>query len=60
MRGNRSRNEDGRLRRKRGDTHVGTIEEKHGVDLGGRSDKHLKTLLNERGKQSLNELLQAE
>jgi len=28
MRGYRSRNEDGELRQKRGDTHVGTIEKK--------------------------------
>lgn len=57
MRGQRSRNGDGRLRRKRDDTHVGTIERRYGVELGGRADKHLGTLLKERGAASLNDLL---
>ena len=57
MRGTRSRNAGGQLRRKRGDTHVGTIEHRYGVDLGGRADKHLATLLRERGAASLNDLL---
>jgi hypothetical protein len=57
MRGIRSRNQGGQLRRKRGDTHVGTIERQYGVDFGGRSDKHLETLLRERGAKSLNDLL---
>ena len=34
----RDRNEDGRYRQKRGDTHVGTIEKAYGVDFGVRSD----------------------
>jgi hypothetical protein len=57
MKGNRSRNEDGQLRRKRGDTHIGTIEEEYGVDLGQRSDMHLETLLKQRGAESLDNLL---
>ncbi len=57
MRGERSRNDDGQLRQKRSDTHVGTIEEKYGVDLGVRSDMHLGTLLEQRGVTSLNDLL---
>ena len=57
MRGNRSRNESGPLRRKRGDTHVGTIEEQYGVDFGVRSGMHLDTLLEERGVASRNDLL---
>ena len=57
MRRNRSRNESGQLRRKRGDTHVGTIEEQYGVDFGVRSDMHLDTLPEERGIASLNDLL---
>ena len=48
MRGYRSRNDDGELRRKRSDTHVGTIEEQYGEDFGVRGDMHLNTLL-ERG-----------
>jgi hypothetical protein len=39
MHGQRSRNLDGQLRRKRGDTHTGTIEQLYHVDLGVRSDK---------------------
>jgi len=57
MRGNRSRDEDGKLRRKRGDTEVGTIEQQYGRDFGARSDMHLKTLLEREGAGSLHELL---
>jgi hypothetical protein len=57
MRGDRSRNEDGELRRKRGDTDVGTIEDKYGRDFGVRSDMHLDTLLKREGAQSLSDLL---
>lgn len=57
MRGIRSRNEDGELRRKRGDTHVGTIEDIYGVDLGARSDMHLDTLLDREKVDSLSDLL---
>ncbi len=60
MRGNRSRNQTGELRRKRSDTHVGTIENQYNVDLGVRSDMHLGTLLKHKGKGSLNDLLNAE
>jgi len=52
MRGKRSRDDDGQLRRKRGDTHVGTVEQQHGVDFGVRSDMHLDTLLKRRGAES--------
>lgn len=57
MRGPRSRNEDGTLRRKRGDTEVGTIEQQYGRDFGVRSDMHLDTLLRREGAQSLSDLL---
>lgn len=57
MRGNRSRNDSGVLRRKRGDTHISTVEEQHGVDFVVRSDMHLETLLRQRGAASLNDLL---
>jgi hypothetical protein len=57
MKGNRSRNEDGQLRRKRGDAHIGTVEEECGVDFGQRSDMHLETLLAQRGAESLDDLL---
>ena len=59
MRGIRSRNpESGRLRRKRSDTNVGTIEEQYRVDFGVRSDMHLGTLLKKQGADSLSELLE--
>jgi hypothetical protein len=57
MRGYRSRNEDGELRQKRGDTHVGTIEKKYGHDFDVRSDTHLNTLLEREGVASLNDLI---
>ena len=61
MRGTRSRNPaSGRLRRKRGDTDVGTIEEQYGMDFGVRSDMNLGTLLKQRGAESLSELLEPE
>lgn len=58
MSGPRSRNETGELRRKRGDTHAGTIEEQYHVDLGVRSDKKLENILKDEGVNSLNDLLQ--
>lgn len=57
MRGIRSRNEDGRLRDKRDDTHMGTIEEKYDLDLGVRSDMHLGTYLEQHNIASLNDLV---
>lgn len=44
MTGQRARNITGELRRKRGDTQVGTIEEQYHVDFGVRSDMKLETL----------------
>lgn len=57
MRGIRSRDENGELRRKRSDTHAATIEREYDVNLGVRSDMHLGTLLKTHGVQSLDELL---
>lgn len=57
MRGIRSRNQNGELRQKRGDTHVKTIEEKYDIDLGVRGDMHLDTLLKQKGVDSLNDLI---
>lgn len=53
MRGNRSRNETGELRQKRGDTLAGTIEQQYGVDLGVRSDCRLETLRERTGETSI-------
>lgn len=57
MRGYRSRNQDGLLRNKRDDTHVGTIEEQYGVDLHARSNMHLGTFLSQKRIKSLNDLI---
>ena len=57
MRGYRSRNEDGELRQKHGDTHVGKIEKQYGRDFDVRSDTHLRTLLEREGVASLNDLI---
>ena len=58
MNGPRSRNDNGQLRQKRGDTHVSTIEKQYGVDLDARSDAHLDTILKRQGVESLNDLLE--
>jgi len=60
MRGDRSRTGDGTLREKRGDTHVGTIEDQYDRDFGVRSDMHLDTLLRREGAASLNDLIHDE
>lgn len=60
MRGPRSRNQNGQLRDKRDDTHVGTIEQKYNRDFGVRSDMELGTLLEKTGMKSLNDLIQSD
>lgn len=40
----RSRNNDGRFRQKRADTHLGTLEKEYGEISDRRSDTHLGTL----------------
>ncbi|MNF62815.1 hypothetical protein D3C85_110220 [compost metagenome] len=57
MKGNRSRNNDGELRQKRSDTHIGTIEKNYSIDLGVRSDMHLGTYLEKNDINSLNDLI---
>jgi hypothetical protein len=57
MRGDRTRNKDGTLRRKRSDTHVGTVETTYGKDFEVRSDMHLGTLLEQTERVSLHELV---
>jgi hypothetical protein len=53
----RCRDEDGSIRRKRGDTLVGTLREEYGSGFapGVRSDMRLDTLLEEAGVNSLSE-----
>lgn len=57
MRGDRSRNENGLLRDKRNDTHMGTIEKQYGVDFSVRSDMELGTYLEKNHIASLNDLV---
>jgi hypothetical protein len=60
MKGYRSRNESGPLREKRGDTHIGSIEQKYHRDFNVRDDMHLDTYLQKNGYSSLNNLLQGD
>jgi hypothetical protein len=57
MRGIRPRNQTGPLRVKRGDTLIGTIEKKYGIELSVRSDMRLDTYLEKTGIKSLNDLI---
>ncbi|MDD5200472.1 MAG: hypothetical protein PHC88_11805 [Terrimicrobiaceae bacterium] len=57
MKGYRSRNQDGQLRDKRDDTHMGTIEKQYGRDFEVRSDMHLRTFLEKNHVKSLNDLM---
>ena len=55
----RSRDEDGTIRRKRSDTLIGTLRREYGEDFadGIRSDATLGTLLERTGAESLSEYL---
>lgn len=57
MRGDRSRNQNGELRDKRDDTHMGTIEKQYNRDFGVRSDMTLGTYLEKNNIASLNDLI---
>ena len=57
MRGYRSRNQDGQLRDKRNDTHMGTIEREYNKNFGVRSDMELGNFLKQNGIASLNDLV---
>jgi hypothetical protein len=59
MKGQRGRNDDGQLREKRGDTHMGTIEKIYNRDFGVRSDMELDNFLNQNGLNSLNDLIKS-
>ena len=59
MRGQRSRNQDGQLRQKRGDTHLSTLEETYAEISDRRGDTHLSTLREISG-MSLSKLVKAD
>jgi hypothetical protein len=56
---NRMRDHDGEIRKKRSDTHVGTLRDTYGEDFakGYRSDAHLGTVLKKEGVETLDQLL---
>ncbi len=58
MHGERARNETGRLRQKRGDTLVKTLEEEYHVDFGVRGDMKLDTLREKIGATSIEDLIE--
>ena len=60
MKGIRARNNSGELRRKRNDTHISSLEQQYQIDLGVRSDMHLKTLLEKNKVGSLKQLISKE
>lgn len=57
MKGKRLRNQNGKLRDKRNDTHMGTIEKQYNKDFNVRSDMELGTFLNKNNINSLNDLV---
>jgi hypothetical protein len=57
MHTDRTRDANGELRQKRGDTLVGNIELEYGVDFGVRSDMRLDTLRDQTGLTSIEELV---
>lgn len=58
MRGNRSRDENGELHRKRDDTLVRTLEKEYDVDLGRRGDMRLGTLRQETGIDDVKDIIE--
>lgn len=61
MRGdsNRSRDQNGEVRKKRSDTYMGTIENEYQRDFGIRSDMQLGNFLKQHGFDSLHELIKS-
>ena len=57
MAGSRNKNVGGKIRQKRGDTLVRTIEKQYKKDLGYRSDAKLSTVLKKEGASSLSKLI---
>lgn len=56
---NRMRDQDGEIRKKRGDTQVGTLRKTYGQDFaqGYRSDARLDTVLKREGLDTLDQML---
>jgi hypothetical protein len=60
MRGIRSRNQNGQLRDKRDDPHMGTIEKQYDRDFAVRSDMQLGKFLKKNGVAALNDLIEGD
>lgn len=60
MHGIRSRDVNGKLRDKRDDTHIGTIEKQYDRDFGVRSDMELGNFLKQHGFTSLHQLIKSD
>ena len=58
--GNRSRDNDGEVRVKRSDTHMGTIEQHYGRDFNVRSDMKLGNYLAKNDLNSLHDLMKSD
>jgi len=59
MRGQRSRNQNGKLRDTRDDKHMGTLEKQYGRDFGVRSDMHVGTFLKNNNVKSVSALIKS-
>jgi hypothetical protein len=59
MKGNRSRTNDGPLRKKRGDTHMKTIENQYDRDFGVKGNMRLDAFLKKIKLGSLNDLIES-
>jgi hypothetical protein len=57
MHTDRTRDDDGQLRQKRGDTLVGNLEREYDVDFHVRSDMRLDTLRAQTGLTSIEDLV---
>ena len=57
---NRSRDNNGQVRHKRSDTHMGTIEEQYARGFGVRSDMQLGNFLKENNLESLHQLIESQ
>lgn len=57
MPGHAARTQEGHLRRIRGDTFIGTLEDRYDVDFGVRRDMHWDTFKEEKKVESVKEAL---
>jgi len=58
MPGHAARTQEGRLRKIRGDTEMGTLEKRYDVDFDVRKDMHWDTFKEDKGVESVREALE--